>query len=474
MKSFFKKIAKKLPLISNLLNKIETLQANLDLVTQENNHLTDNLNNVNRELDKLKTERKDYVVLLYRYILEKEPETSELNNYLDNNYNPIEIVNILTQSSAYQDKINKQQIELKDYILSLYKYILEREPETSELKIHLNSECTPIEIFNSFTQSQEYQEKRINERIDLNSILGVAKSILGEPKRISANMIFSWYKNVAEQLIPQHNENKYLEHRHSLKPINLANTKHSTKNYIPTATIITSLYRGRKFIKAFLENIINQTFFEDCELIIVDANSPENENEIIDEYLKYYSNINYIKLKETIGIYEAWNLGIQESNSDFITNANIDDLHRYDGLELKIKALKENPLIDVVYSDVYYSFLANLPFEIAEKCNLRTNLPVANKFNLLKFNSPHNSPMWRRSLHKKIGYFDTSYKSSADYEFWLRAAFSGSSFMKLPEPVVLYYHNPQGMSTKENSPGQIEGQNIIKAYQKILENSTVE
>ncbi len=474
MKPFLKKIAKKLPLTSNIFKKIETLQANLDLVTQENNRLTNDLNNVNREIDKLKIERKDYVTLLYRHILETEPETSELNAYLNSNYNPREIINTLTQTSAYQDKINKQKIELKDYVLSLYRYILERDPETSELNIHLNNESPPIELLKNFAQSQEYQEKKSNERIDVDSIVGVSKNILGEPKKISANMIFSWYKKAAEELIAQDNENKYLDYRHSLKAVNMENIEQSTKNNMPKATIITSLYRGRKFIRKFLENIINQTFFDHCELLIVDANSPENEQEIINEYLQKYSNINYLKLKETIGIYEAWNLAIQESNSEFITNANIDDLHSYNGLELKIKALIENPLVDVVYSDVYYSFLANLPFEIAEKCNLRTNLPVANKFNLLKFNSPHNSPMWRRALHNKIGYFDTSYKSSADYEFWLRAAFSGSSFMKLPEPVVLYYHNPQGMSTKENSPGQIEGQNIIKAYQKILDNSTVQ
>ncbi|MEA5533084.1 glycosyltransferase [Crocosphaera sp. XPORK-15E] len=474
MKSFLKKIAKKLPLTSNIFKKIETLQANLDLVTQENNSLTNELSHLSQEMDKLKTERQEYIRILYQYLLETETETSELNNYFNSNYNPREIINLITQSSPYQDQINKQHIERKNYVIDLYRYILDREPTPSEVNIHLNSKYNPIELFNLFTESQEYKDKMINETIDLDSILGIAKSILGEQKRISANMILSWYKNAAAELIHEHNNNKYLETRHSWELINPSKAKDSINNFIPKAAIITSLYRGKKFIKAFLENMINQTFFEHCELIIIDANSPENEQEIIKDYLTYYSNINYIKLQETIGIYEAWNLAIKESNSEFITNANVDDLHRSDGLELKIKALTENPLVDVVYSDVYYSFLENLPFEIVEKCNIRTNLPVANKDNLLQFNSPHNSPMWRRSLHNKIGYFDTSYQSAADYEFWLRAAFSGSSFIKLAEPVVLYYHNPQGMSTNQQTPGRIEGENIIKAYQNILNNSTVE
>ncbi|MGB5772304.1 MAG: glycosyltransferase, partial [Crocosphaera sp.] len=434
----------------------------------ENNRLTNDLNNVNREIDKLKIERKDYIVSLYQYILDREPEPSEVNHYLNSPYNPIELFNIFRQSQEYHDRIHKQKMALQDAVISLYRYILDREPEPSEVNHHLKGKFNLVELLNNFTQSEEYQDKQKNNKIDLSPILGVAKAVLGEDKPITPNMMFNWYKNAAEALVEEHYNQK------DFPKIDEIKNKAFINNSLPTATIVTSLYQGSKFIKAFLENMINQTFFYHCELIIIDANSPENEQEIINEYLKYYSNINYIQLKEKIGIYEAWNLAIQESNSEFITNANIDDLHRHDGLEVKIKALTENPLVDVVYSDVYYSFIANLPFKIAEKCNLRTHLPVANKSNLLKFNSPHNSPMWRRSLHNKLGYFDTSYKSAADYDFWLKAAFSGSSFMKLPKPIVLYYHNPQGMSTKQESPGQIEGENIIKSYQGIFHKSIVE
>ena len=464
MKIFLKKIAKKTPLISSFLKKVEGLQAELKLVTQENDRLTNEVNNLNQQLNENKNQREDYVISLYRYILEREPELSEINQWLSNDCSSIDIFNSFIESQEYQDRKNQREKKQKDYVVSIYRYILEREPELSEINQWLSSNWDLIDIFNSFIQSQEYQDK-INERIDLNSILGVSKHILGESQPISTGRIFNWYKNAAEQLSYQDRRKQHLSF------INSSKDNYSDNSSIPTATIVTSLYRGRNFIEAFLENITNQTLFYDCELIIIDANSPDNEQEVINEYLQYYSNINYIKTKEKIGIYEAWNLAIRDSKSEFITNANVDDLHRSNGLELKIKALKENPSVDVVYSDVYYSFVANLPFEIAEKCDLKTDLPVANKFNLLNFNSPHNSPMWRRSLHDKIGYFDTSYKSAADYDFWLRAAFSGSFFMKISEPAVYYYHNPQGMSTKEKSPGEIEGQKIIQIYKNLFHSS---
>ena len=42
-------------------------------------------------------------------------------------------------------------------------------------------------------------------------------------------------------------------------------------------TIITSLYKAEKYLKSFLENIVKQTIFDDCELFLLDGNSPENE-----------------------------------------------------------------------------------------------------------------------------------------------------------------------------------------------------
>jgi glycosyltransferase involved in cell wall biosynthesis len=289
---------------------------------------------------------------------------------------------------------------------------------------------------------------------------------------MSASMIMDWYKKAALSLLDENKTDRCSQTINS--PL-----VHNSSNEPPILTIITSLYKGEKYIKTFLENITSQTIFNQCCLFIINANSPESEELFIAEYLERYPhNIVYKKLDITVGIYEAWNFAIDNSISEFITNANLDDLHRKDAMELKVQALQNNSQIDVVYSDIYYSFLENLPFEIVEKCGLRTNLPVANKFNLLQFNSPHNSPMWRRSLHQKIGYFDTIYKSAGDYEFWLRAAFSGSLFMKIPhEVLVSYYHNPKGLSTRASNSNQgvsehdpaMEGAKVHRIYRSLVD-----
>ena len=232
---------------------------------------------------------------------------------------------------------------------------------------------------------------------------------------------------------------------------------------------IASLYRGEAFIDKFLRNITSQTIFEShSELIIVDANSPENERAIIEPYLQRYRNIRYVRCPNRIGIYEAWNLGASLAAGDYLTNTNMDDLRRADSFELQAGVLESLTFVDVVYQDLYYSFDPSLDFEDVAARDFVSDVPVITPQNLLAFNSPHNAPMWRRSLHDDVGGFDTSYRSAGDYEFWLRCAKKNKTFFKINDPHVVYYVNPAGISTRPDTRGIVEANRIGRMHARSL------
>jgi hypothetical protein len=56
-------------------------------------------------------------------------------------------------------------------------------------------------------------------------------------------------------------------------------------------------------------------------------------------------------------------------------------------------------------------------------------------------------PLWKKQLHDRFGYFDESYKTAADGDFWLRCCVGGSNIKMVNHPVGLYYENPNGRST---------------------------
>lgn len=236
----------------------------------------------------------------------------------------------------------------------------------------------------------------------------------------------------------------------------------------PHISIITSVYKGEIFIRSFLEDIVQQTIFDDCELIIINANSPENEEPIIKEYAQKYPNIRYYRLEKDPGLYGVWNKAISLAEGEFITNANVDDRLAPDCYEEYLACLQELPHIDLVYADYVVTHKPPLrPFvEISQRdLSYASRLPDFDA-NLLKkycYVGPH--PMWRKSVHKKYGYFDENLKISGDWEFWLRMATGGSQFYKIDRLLGLYYQNPKGLSTgKDEGLHHAENASIYCRY----------
>ena len=211
-------------------------------------------------------------------------------------------------------------------------------------------------------------------------------------------------------------------------------------------SLITSLYNGDKHLEGFLQDITSQTIFDKCELIIVNADSPGNEEEKILEYQKKFPNIIYKKLDKDPGIYECWNIGIGMSTGDFVSNANLDDRRSLQQLEILTKELLKDNDVDLVYSECLVTHKENE--------NYSENSSSGNVYSVADFSAenmikclPGPMPLWRKSMHDKSGLFDSSYKFAGDWEMWLRAVKNGSKFKKVRGPLGLYHHNPEGLTT---------------------------
>jgi glycosyltransferase involved in cell wall biosynthesis len=235
----------------------------------------------------------------------------------------------------------------------------------------------------------------------------------------------------------------------------------------PRVSIITSVYNGDQFIEGFLKDITRQTIFDQCELIIINAASPGNEDEIIKEYAAHHSNIKYIRLDKDPGLYAVWNYAIVLSQAPLLTNSNIDDRRHPDSLRLHAHALEEDLTIDLVYAPYYVTKNPNETFENTHKKGIAIP-PEFSLQQLFHICLPGPQPMWRRTLHEKYGLFNHNFVVAGDWEMWLRAAVRGSRFKKLSPIMGLYYLNPNGLSTSISLRNQLAQENalIVQLYQK--------
>jgi teichuronic acid biosynthesis glycosyltransferase TuaG len=108
-------------------------------------------------------------------------------------------------------------------------------------------------------------------------------------------------------------------------------------------SIITPSYNSSKFISQTIESVISQTY-ENWEMIIVDDMSPDNSNEIIEEFIKKDSRIKLIKLEKNGGPAVARNRAIKEAQGRYMAFLDADDLWMPEKLKKQIAFMNENDL----------------------------------------------------------------------------------------------------------------------------------
>lgn len=226
---------------------------------------------------------------------------------------------------------------------------------------------------------------------------------------------------------------------------------------------IVSTYNSEEFIRGCLQDLVEQTLYKkgEVEIIVVDSASEQNEQLIVREFESRYSNIVYERTLERETLYASWNRAIKRARGVYITNSNTDDRHRPDALEVMANYLDTHPEASVVYADQLITHIANDTWATTQATE-NWNWPAYSYSELEQRCIIGPQPMWRKSLHKKYGYFRSEFTTAGDYEFWLRIG-KTENLVRLPEILGLYYFNPRGLSTS-GSAGMEESRSIGNEY----------
>jgi glycosyltransferase involved in cell wall biosynthesis/radical SAM superfamily enzyme YgiQ (UPF0313 family)/ADP-heptose:LPS heptosyltransferase len=230
----------------------------------------------------------------------------------------------------------------------------------------------------------------------------------------------------------------------------------------PLVSAIVSTYNSEKFLRGCLEDLERQTIADKIEIIIVNSGSKQNEETIVKEFQTRYKNIVYIKTEQREGIYSAWNRAIKVARGRFVTNANTDDRHRADAMEIMAKELMADPAVGLVYADQITTDTANATFE---SHNRSSELKWDEySYDRLKLGCCVGSqPMWRAAVHGEVGYFDESLTCAGDWDFWLRIA-DKHKLKHLPHFLGLYYNNEEGIEHSRKIHSLYERYVVGKRY----------
>ena len=178
-------------------------------------------------------------------------------------------------------------------------------------------------------------------------------------------------------------------------------------------SIITVTFNSISVINDCLDSISSQEY-DNIQHIVIDGASTDGTLSILESK---NSQINILISKPDNGIYDAMNKGIKIATGDIIGFLNSDDFYPNNKVISKVvKEFEKDSFLDACYSDLIYVDQFNTSKTI--------RYVKSSKFQEGLFSKgwcpPHPTFFVRRSVYKKFGNFDLSYKFASDVDLMMR------------------------------------------------------
>ncbi|MCF6263986.1 MAG: glycosyltransferase [Xanthomonadales bacterium] len=219
-------------------------------------------------------------------------------------------------------------------------------------------------------------------------------------------------------------------------------------------SIILSCFNGSDLIEGYIDSLLAAGILDVCCLIAVNFPESHQSPVFVERQLQRFPDLLLLNQSEDLSLYDAWNIGIKQATTRFVSNLNLDDRVTADYYSYAVESL------DSYSADIFSSFSvmtakigvklenSNLQNHLDDgcfdKCGIaRYGLPEFVSFNegkVHKRNPPHCAPVWRTQLHQELGYFNSRcFDFAADYEFWLRCAARGFKFILSNKQKTIFY-----------------------------------
>jgi len=187
----------------------------------------------------------------------------------------------------------------------------------------------------------------------------------------------------------------------------------------PKITVMVSIYNSGEWIENRLQNLLKHDDQDLLDIWCVNANSPDPRDHEVPQRYPF----RYVKLDKRISVYETWNYIINNSNSEYITNANTDDIVAPNCYTKLMHHLNNDN--DFAYCSWYTTHIPNQQWDTLRDIDTNGH-PGAYIGDINRAGVGH-FPMWKRSLHDKLGLFDTQFQALADADWWARCYHVGKA-----------------------------------------------
>lgn len=239
----------------------------------------------------------------------------------------------------------------------------------------------------------------------------------------------------------------------------------------PLVSVIVPNYNAEKFIRQFLDCMIKQTY-NNWELIIVDDGSTDRSPDIVSEYASKDARIRLLyRPDDRNGACRRRNQGYDAAKGELICFFDSDDLLPENSLEVRVKAIQDDPQLDFVVTPAI-SFIKE-PYDIRK---LALGIPLFDDdlgMFLKRYRLPFGvwTNIYRKESLDQFGIrWDEDLASLQDSDFNIRMLAAGARYKYVDEYGPGYYWriggNPNSITKNIKSSRNLDSQ--LYFYKKLL------
>jgi glycosyltransferase involved in cell wall biosynthesis len=195
-------------------------------------------------------------------------------------------------------------------------------------------------------------------------------------------------------------------------------------------SIITVSYNSEKTIERTIKSVLNQTF-KNYEYIIVDGNSKDKTNDIINQYKsEFQGRLTHISEPDK-GIYDAMNKGIALAKGKVVGLLNSDDYYFDYSLASVYDAFVNTDAKTVITGELIFKT------ETSEQLLKTSKKRFLKKTKHYKNGLRHPATFVPKVIYNEIGLFNLNYKIAADAEFIYRIYKAQYNFTFINKPLLV-------------------------------------
>ena len=210
----------------------------------------------------------------------------------------------------------------------------------------------------------------------------------------------------------------------------------------PLVSVIMPVYNGGKYIASAVECVLIQNY-RNFELIIIDDGSKDNTKLIIegfkDEKIRYFG-------KKNEGPAAARNVGIKNSQGQFVVLLDADDMMTPDFISGHLQEFEKRPDADLIYCDDCLIDEKDKPIRVISRPEYKDSRKVIQDLFSSGFPVVPFRTCIRKEVFEKIGLYDEELLVAEDYDMIRRFVKQQLKLYHLPRALYLRRLTSGGLS----------------------------